>query len=443
MSETVVQIEGLSKRYRLGVIGGKRLVDDVSRQWAKFRGKPDPLAKVDLNPRPGTNGKNGISSEEIWALKDVSLDVKQGEVLGIIGKNGAGKSTLLKILSRVTAPTSGEVKVKGRIASLLEVGTGFHPELTGRENVFLNGAILGMTKDEIRKRFDEIVEFSEIGKFIDTPVKRYSSGMYVRLAFAVAADLDPEILIVDEVLAVGDAAFQKKCLGKMENVASLGRTVLFVSHDMNNMTRLCPTGILLEQGKVVCQGAMTDVVTYYFKGDTLESGFAELSNRGDRSGNGDAAWQSIELLKDAERTSTFALGDEFTVRTCITLHKDIPRGQVFVVVTTDAGTPVHGLESANEGVVWTGKAGTYTFDVSIPSIQLYPGGYAIDLWIGDAQSGRVDYLKKAITFNVVQAQSSGLVRPLSRRDGVVFTHSNWSYRRCEPGEVLDGAVNDR
>ena len=225
---TVIKVENLSKRYRLGFIGGTTLVEDLNRWWAKLRGKPDPTLKIDHEIPSDSNSKH------VWAVKDVSFEVKQGEVLGIIGRNGAGKSTLLKILTRITAPTNGTVKVKGRVASLLEVGTGFHPELTGRENIYLNGAILGMTKTEIRVKFDEIVVFSEIEKFIDTPVKRYSSGMYVRLAFAVAAHLDPEIMLVDEVLAVGDAAFQKKCLGKMGEVAHDGRTVLFVSHNMQS-----------------------------------------------------------------------------------------------------------------------------------------------------------------------------------------------------------------
>ena len=229
---TVISVEQVSKAYRLGQIGGGTLKEDFARWCAKLSGKPDPLLKIGQEHHARRMG------EQFWALENVSFEVKQGEVLGIIGRNGAGKSTLLKILSQVTTPTSGRIKIKGRIASLLEVGTGFHPDLTGRENVFLNGAILGMTKAEIRKKFDEIVAFSGVEEFIDTPVKRYSSGMYVRLAFAVAAHLEPEILIVDEVLAVGDAEFQKKCLGKMQDVATGGRTVLFVSHNMAAISRL-------------------------------------------------------------------------------------------------------------------------------------------------------------------------------------------------------------
>ena len=248
MSNTVIQVDAVSKFYRLGVIGSGTLSQDLSRWWALLRGKPDPTLRVDQMRNAPQNAAN--KNDYIWALKDVSFEVKQGEVLGIIGGNGAGKSTILKILSRVTAPTTGECRVKGRIASLLEVGTGFHPELTGGENIYLNGAILGMTKDEIRKKFDEIVAFSEIEKYIYTPVKRYSSGMYVRLAFAVAAHLEPEILIMDEVLAVGDAAFQKKCLRKMGDVAKEGRTVLFVSHNLGAIEQLCTSAMMLKDGQV-------------------------------------------------------------------------------------------------------------------------------------------------------------------------------------------------
>lgn len=258
MSETVIRVENLSKQYRLGVIGSNTLRDDVARLLARLRRRPDPTLKV---------GQSSVhseqSSEAIWALKDVSFEVKQGEVVGIIGRNGAGKSTLLKILSRITAPTSGHVKVKGRIASLLEVGTGFHPELTGRENIYLNGAILGMKRAEIARKLDEIVDFSGVEQFIDTPVKRYSSGMYVRLAFAVAAHLEPEILLVDEVLAVGDAEFQKKCLGKMGEVAKEGRTVLFVSHNMGAISMLTRQALLLEEGVLQTAGSTDKVVAAY------------------------------------------------------------------------------------------------------------------------------------------------------------------------------------
>jgi lipopolysaccharide transport system ATP-binding protein len=259
MSQPVISVENISKYYRLGLIGGGTLHADLERWWAKARGRPDPLFKI------GQEEQSNRQGDHIWALRDVTFQVQHGEVLGIIGRNGAGKSTLLKILSRVTDPTAGQIKIKGRVASLLEVGTGFHPELTGRENVYLNGAILGMKKAEIDRKFDEIVAFAEIEKFLDTPVKRYSSGMYVRLAFAVAAHLEPEILVVDEVLAVGDAQFQKKCLGKMGDVAKEGRTVLFVSHNMTAVKALCPAAILLSSGKIVNAGDSIGVVTAYLK----------------------------------------------------------------------------------------------------------------------------------------------------------------------------------
>jgi lipopolysaccharide transport system ATP-binding protein len=257
MTNIVISVENLSKSYQLGVINTGTFRGDTQRWWAKVRGLPDPLLKI------GEKDHGNRIGETLWALTDVNFLVQQGEALGIIGRNGAGKSTLLKILSRVTAPTSGEIKVKGRIASLLEVGTGFHPELTGRENIFLNGAILGMKKSEIVRKFDEIVDFSGVEQFIDTPVKRYSSGMYVRLAFAVAAHLEPEILIVDEVLAVGDADFQKKCLGKMGEVTHEGRTVLFVSHNMQAIRKLCKTCFLLNHGGIELLGSVDDVINRY------------------------------------------------------------------------------------------------------------------------------------------------------------------------------------
>ena len=263
MPETVIRIDDISKQYRLGMTGTGTISHDLNRWWHKIRGKEDPYLKIGEENIHDQKGE----SEYVWALQNISFDVAKGESLGIIGKNGAGKSTLLKILSRVTGPTTGSFKVKGRIASLLEVGTGFHPELTGRENIFMNGAILGMTKHEIKKKFDEIVSFSGIERYIDTPAKRYSSGMYVRLAFAVAAHLDSEILIADEVLAVGDAEFQKKCLGKMKDVTQDGRTVLFVSHSMPAVRSLCDNAVLLQHGKVTMHGKTEDVITKYMSND--------------------------------------------------------------------------------------------------------------------------------------------------------------------------------
>ncbi|RYE21287.1 MAG: ABC transporter ATP-binding protein [Sphingobacteriaceae bacterium] len=268
MSDIAIKVEGLGKQYRLGEIGTGTISHDLNRWWAQLRGKEDPFAKVgEANDRTAKG-----NSDYVWSLRDIDFEVKKGEVLGIIGRNGAGKSTLLKILSKVTAPTTGNIKVNGRIASLLEVGTGFHPELTGRENIFLNGAILGMTKTEIRSKFDEIVDFSGVERYIDTPVKRYSSGMYVRLAFAVAAFLEPEILIVDEVLAVGDAEFQKKCIGRMKDVSvNDGRTVLFVSHHMPAIKQLCTHGIILKKGGVEFDGSIPDAIQRYAFNENVEN----------------------------------------------------------------------------------------------------------------------------------------------------------------------------
>jgi lipopolysaccharide transport system ATP-binding protein len=255
----VIQIEDLWKEYRLGVIGHGTLTHDMQSWWARIRGRSDPNARID-----SLEQKKRIDGERFWALKGIDLNIRQGELLGIVGKNGAGKSTLLKILSRVTAPSKGNIRIRGRLASLLEVGTGFHPELTGRDNIFMNGAILGMSSAEIREKLDAIVEFSGVEEFIDTPVKRYSSGMYVRLAFAVAAHLEPEILVIDEVLAVGDAEFQKKCLGKMNDISSDGRTILFVSHQMNSIESICSSGIVLDQGIVTFQSEnIRDVINTY------------------------------------------------------------------------------------------------------------------------------------------------------------------------------------
>src|SRR6201996_5581995 len=256
----VIKIENLSKVYQLGEIGTGTLSRDLERFWAKMRGKEDPFLKIG---EENVQSKKG-TSDIVWSLKDINFDIEQGDAVGIIGRNGAGKSTLLKILSRVTSPTTGSIKVKGRIASLLEVGTGFHPELTGRENIYLNGAILGMRKAEIKKKFDAIVDFAGVERYVDTPVKRYSSGMYVRLAFAVAAHLESEILIVDEVLAVGDAEFQKKCLGKMGEVSKgEGRTVLFVSHNMTSIISLCNNAILLSNGTLQMMDTTERVVQRY------------------------------------------------------------------------------------------------------------------------------------------------------------------------------------
>lgn len=281
MSDIAIKFDNISKQYRLGLVGTGTISHDINRWWHTVRGKEDPYLRVgEVNDR-----STKAIGEYVWALRDISFEVKQGEVLGIIGKNGAGKSTLLKILSRVTTPTTGTIKAKGRIASLLEVGTGFHPELTGRENIYMNGSIMGMTKSEITSKLDEIVDFAGIEKYIDTPAKRYSSGMTVRLGFAIAAHLEPEILVVDEVLAVGDAEFQKKAIGKMQDVAQgEGRTVLFVSHNMASINLLCSKSVVLENGSVLFTGSSSDAIKVYYNQNSTEN--KEVAARTDRKGNG-------------------------------------------------------------------------------------------------------------------------------------------------------------
>lgn len=301
-----IKVENLYKQYQLGQVSTGTVSHDFNRWLHKIRGKEDPYEKI-----TGENSREEKgNSKYIWAIEDINFEAHKGEVLGIIGRNGAGKSTLLKILSKVTAPTKGQIKINGRIASLLEVGTGFHPELTGKENIFLNGAILGMTKFEIRSKFDEIVAFSGVEKYIDTPVKRYSSGMYVRLAFAVAAHLEPEILIVDEVLAVGDAEFQKKCLGKMKDVSSQGRTVLFVSHNMAAVKSLCNRGILMERGKVVFTGNADETVEHYMRinAQNLKPSI-EFLNPEDAIGN-----EFIKLKSVAVRPENPFITDEISIQ---------------------------------------------------------------------------------------------------------------------------------
>jgi lipopolysaccharide transport system ATP-binding protein len=331
---TVIRVEGVSKRYRLGVVNRRMLYEDLQSRWARWLGRPDPNA--------GVEGRANTEHGEIWALRDVNLEVRDGDVLGVIGHNGSGKSTLLKILSQITAPTTGRVLLKGKVASLLEVGTGFHPELTGRDNVFLNGVILGMSHEQVEKRFDSIVEFSGVETFIDTPVKRYSSGMRVRLAFAVAAHLDPEILIIDEVLAVGDQAFQQKCLGKIGEVARAGRTVIFVSHQAAAVENLCTRGVVLENGRVLCEGTQSEALHFYAnRGEQAEA--ASLRERQDRSGTGDVRIVGIELRDTQGRVLQTALaGDDLDV--CLHFEnrsgRPFPRLLCVLRVHTEFDSPV-------------------------------------------------------------------------------------------------------
>ncbi len=388
MTNTVISIEHLTKQYDLGIVSSGSLTRDFERWWASVRGKPDPYAIIG---REAKHKKGSV--ESILALNDVSFTVQQGEALGIIGRNGAGKSTLLKILSRVTAPTSGVVKVKGRIGSLLEIGTGFHPELTGRENVYLNGAILGMKKEEVTRKFDEIVAFSGVEEFIDTPVKRYSSGMYVRLAFAVAAHLDPEILIVDEVLAVGDAEFQKKCLGKMGDVASEGRTVLFVSHNMVAVQNLCPQTILLEQGKFVRMGDSESVVSDYLANSRESNTF--FSNESERIGNHRIFIENFSLSPSSPRTGLPIK----CVLDISAVENESITADFSISFMTESGNKIFQLHSGHVGAgLIVGSRRTQVI-AELDSLPLTPGKYRVNLWIG---SGKMvyDWIPEAYTFDV-------------------------------------------
>ena len=371
---TVISVEHLSKTYRLGQIGTGTFSRDLALWWAKVRGKPSPFLRI------GEIDHGNRDGEDLWALRDISFTVEQGEVLGIIGKNGAGKSTLLKILSRVTAPTSGRIKVKGRVASLLEVGTGFHPELTGRENVFLNGAILGMTRQEVTRKFDEIVDFADVEKFIDTPVKRYSSGMYVRLAFAVAAHLEPEILLVDEVLAVGDAEFQKKCLGKISNVAYEGRAVLFVSHNMVAVEQICKSGILISNGKIDKIGEVNTIIEHYISSpgniDNLSKGVLEI--------NSNAKIKLVDFcITDNNKNilDLIKLGDSLTFLMKVFSKSEVQNIKIGIGINNDRNFRIATLHNEISGFPLFLKSGESTIACHVPLFNLVEGIYNLDIKI--------------------------------------------------------------
>jgi len=429
MSDIAIQIDHLSKRYRLGTIGGRRLVDDVNRWWASFRGKEDPLSRVGKKP----NGRG----DTVLALKDVALEIKQGEVLGIIGRNGAGKSTLLKILSRVTAPTVGEVRIKGRIASLLEVGTGFHPDLTGRENVFLNGAILGMTKPEIKKKLDEIVAFSGVEKFIDTPVKRYSSGMHVRLGFSVAAHLDPEILIVDEVLSVGDAAFREKCLAKMKQVnRSEGRTVIFVSHDMATVETLCKRGIVLEGGTVVFDGGTSEAINHYLKPPAAKAVVDELEDRA-RQGVGGARILSIRFEDDEGNLRThFRMGSPINMIVRANFLQAIENPTFAINILTDRGVLATACLSSHYGFKMGIVQGLVEYRMRIDSVSLYPRTYIVEPYLAEsAGTPNLDWVRDAATFVVTVGPDFMRAPVVTAHHGISFTETEWDAQRISADKL--------
>ncbi len=411
-SETVIEAENISKLYRLGVIDSSTFAEDVYRWGHRILGKGDPFVKVSLENKE--NEKTG--PDYLWALKDVNFDVKHGEVLGIIGKNGAGKSTLLKILSRITQPSTGEIRVKGRIGSLLEVGTGFHPDLTGRENVFMNGTILGMKKWEIKNKFDEIVDFSGVEKFIDTPVKRYSSGMYVRLAFSVAAHLDPEILIVDEVLSVGDAEFQKKCLEKIRDISENGkRTVLFVSHNMIAVENLCDRVILLQNGRIRCNSNVEDALEIYLENQPLVTTHFHFNDINKAYGN-----QYVKILSgsvvNADDNSYFInVSDPIKISFCVVNNTEDEKISIGFDLATIKGEVVFG--TAEKFLCPIGKPTTVA--CKIPAIFLNNNHYTVFLYLHTKNMISLYHHRGILNFEVKDEKRQseyfgkvhGLIRP--------------------------------
>lgn len=416
----IIKIENLSKLYKLGVVSSKSLSQDLNKFWAKVRRKEDPYLKIYEN-NLNLYGDSYKAGQFIWALKDVNFDIEQGDVIGIIGKNGAGKSTLLKILSRVTSPTKGNVKIKGKIASLLEVGTGFHQELTGRENIYLNGSILGMKKKEIDGKIDEVIDFAGVEKFIDTPVKRYSSGMYVRLAFSVAAHLDPDILIVDEVLAVGDLEFQKKSLKKLNDVSqNEKRTVLFVSHNLGSIKRLCTKSILMEKGQIKNSGTTEEIISQYLGNDNL-SGRAEAEFEDKKQS---IYFKKIFITQGNSETpvSKIDVTKPFTVKFLVNIENNFPGLCVGFSIYTGGGLKLfynaHRIEK-------TGNEKYKLLEAEIPGMFITPGTYFINASLLIENAQLFDYKENVLGFEVIESGSD--LEKLNGRDiGVVMTRLKWN-----------------
>jgi lipopolysaccharide transport system ATP-binding protein len=405
MSDVVIRVENLSKKY---IIGHQKQERHTSFRDVISNGAKSLWQGLTSDRQENLDNR----SEDFWALKDVSFEIKQGDRVGIIGRNGAGKSTLLKILSRITEPTSGRISIKGRVASLLEVGTGFHPELTGRENIYLNGAILGMHKSEIKKKFDEIVAFAEVEKFLDTPVKRYSSGMYVRLAFAVAAHLEPEILIVDEVLAVGDAAFQKKCLGKMEDVAEKeGRTVLFVSHSVAAIRKLCSTGILLREGRLKSFGSSSDCLSIY-EGENIQNQGMTWTRSEDMQKN----TLMIVYVKTILKAKQPNLELEFEIK----LESPSSHKPAFLAIdiVDNSGIVIMQAIPTLEKLI-TDKDKLHFLRVIIKLPPLIPGHYLTSVWVGSHNSQTIDWVKEVTLFEVNDSPIIGRAYPHTKDHGYI------------------------
>lgn len=420
--DTVIRVDSLGKKYILrhqksaGYVALRDVIAESAKRWGKRISHPFRSAHIPDATR-----------EEFWALKDVSFQIRKGDRVGIIGRNGAGKSTLLKVISRITEPTEGRVALKGRVASLLEVGTGFHPELTGRENTFLNGAILGMTKAEIKNKFDAIVDFAEIEKFLDTPVKRYSSGMYVRLAFAVAAHLEPEILVVDEVLAVGDAEFQKKCLGKMQDVGKEGRTVLFVSHNMTAIASLCSRLILLKNGSVDFIGDVTEGIDRYLTDSTRTT-----KNKCDDIRNHGGAllfskFTNVETLNSKdEATTEFKIADCIKVKLELVLTDNVSNIEIGIALHNLMGTRLSHFFGEWEGFSTRFKKGKHVVVCEIPHLNCLPGMYAISPWIKIKGGGVDDQVDFAAEFTIIGSDITGFNPDFERYPNLgVYQKSKW------------------
>jgi ABC-type polysaccharide/polyol phosphate transport system ATPase subunit len=414
MKTDMITVEHLSKLFQL---------TQLRQRHNTLR---DALMDSLAAPKRWVSRKQPVVSEPdelLWALQDVSFEVKQGEVIGIIGRNGAGKSTLLKILSRITEPTEGRAIIHGRVGSLLEVGTGFHPELSGRENIYLNGAILGMHRTEIERKFDEIVAFAEVERFLDTPVKRYSSGMYVRLAFAVAAHLEPEVLVVDEVLAVGDAAFQKKCLGKMSDVAQQGRTVLFVSHNMNAVQRLCPRAILLERGRLLADGPSDEIITRYWSSGVATAMPDEWVELGEvhRKGTGQARIEAIAYSSQNPAFGNQPYSDgplKFNLRVQSDAARSI--GSLAITIYDQYGTKLVNADTVALGHPIEVSQGQTEVQIEIDRLHLNPGMYVLGLWLADPMGAVFDHIESGVNLEVVAPEYEGFgARPVS--DGMVTT----------------------
>jgi lipopolysaccharide transport system ATP-binding protein len=431
---TAICVEDISKVYRIGSspVGEYRTLRETIVQTALA-----PMRAV-ANLVGGAAGPQS-RTEEYWALRSVSFKVEPGQVVGIIGRNGAGKSTLLKILTGITEPTSGRVKLRGRVGSLLEVGTGFHPELTGRENVFLNGAILGMTREEIRRKFDEIVAFAEIDRFLDTPVKRYSSGMYVRLGFSVAAHLNPEILLVDEVLAVGDAAFQKKCLGKMDEVSHTGRTILFVSHNMAAVKSLCTRGVLLDAGQVICEGNIDQVVDAYLMAGTEMATTGIIPDDAQRIGTGTAKCRRVRLGDASGRAvSEIYLGQPLCVTVECEVHEGIDDAVFEVSISAADGTHVVQCTTMDgkQNPLMVPK-GRHALTVRIP-VTLLPRQYCFDVGIHHLDGTTIDFVQRTLNFIVLKvAQDKADSYRWNRVRGYVRGSADWQFQRAGSSNVYE------